>query len=129
IVSAKDMRSEMIRTVVVHGRVRRRWIERGGINGAHLLPGLQPARSHVLPVLTAVAGELDEAAVSAHPDEIGTLGRRRDGADDAIAARPRLLAGHLAVAILGIVLFAGEVGRDDVPVVTFVGGAEEDLGS
>src|SRR6185437_8802266 len=52
VVGAKHMRTEPVLTVIVHGRVGGRRIERRSVEGAHLLPRLQDRRSHVLPVLT-----------------------------------------------------------------------------
>ena len=115
-------------------------IERG-ISG----PGLEVARvhpvhpgvfrqagdvgGHVRPGFTAVAGELDVAVVGPDPDEVLILGRLADGEDRGVHFRGRVVDRHAAGLFLLLLLrvVRGQVGRDAIPGLAVVAGAEEEL--
>ena len=120
-------RVEIVLPVVVDGGVRGAGFERGEIERGDLRPLRDVVRRDVAPVRAAVGGGLDQAVVGADPDFVVGARRWRDRVDDAVAARGGVRDRHVAVAVLRAFLLAGEVGADRVPVLAFVGRAEQHL--
>ena len=127
VVGAVDVGPAVVEAVAVHGEVGRLGVVRRGLDDAHLAPGAQRGRRHVLPVRALVARAPDLAVIGADPQVVVGAARGRNGVDHA-AARSHLQVqrgGGCVQRLRRAGVFAREVGADDVPVLTAVGAAVE----
>src|SRR6266567_2582874 len=97
-----------------------------GVDRVDLDPlGYAPGR-HVLPVLPAVARDVDEAVVGPRPDHPGLERRLRDREDRVVDIDPDVVFGDrpAVVSLLGRII-AGQVGADLFPGLTLVAALEQ----
>ena len=83
IVSAIDIRVQIIQSKTVHGSINRSGIGMRSIHLGQLAPRRQFWRRGVLPVLAAVVCHLDQPVVGANPNQIRVLGRGSNRIDHA----------------------------------------------
>src|SRR6185312_13745813 len=91
-------------------------------------PGRELGRAHLLPMRTAVGGQVDETVIRARPDRI-VVDRRECDCRDRVEL---LLAGYIgadrtAGPLLLLPVIAREIGADDPPVNTLIERLEQDI--
>src|SRR5215472_13818221 len=69
IARAIEMRSDVGQAMAVNGGVGSRRLEMGGLDHAELAPRRQARRRDITPGLATIARQVDQAGVSADPDE------------------------------------------------------------
>ena len=75
---AIDVRLQIVQPQAVDGRIDGVVVEMRGVELRHLAPRRHARRRDVLPILAAVAGQVDQPIVGAGPDHVHVEARRAD---------------------------------------------------
>src|SRR5208282_3603893 len=124
----ENVRCEVVGLVAFDGDVGRPGIARRSLDHAHRAPLRHGFRGNVLPVLAAVACELNQSVVGAYPDQI-FLDRRFHYRKDRVIDFDTgvVLGNRTAGTPLFRLVIAREVGTDDRPTHSGIGGLEQDF--
>jgi hypothetical protein len=121
VVGAVDIRMQVVEAEAVDGSVGGCLIEMRGVQLGDFAPRSELGRRDVLPVLAAIARDLDQAIVGSGPDQVGVFGRWRDGIDHAaMLAFGGIVGDERAEGRGNSGIFTSQVGADDLPTVAAV---------
>ena len=99
VVSAIGVGTAVVSLIVFRGEVGRAGLVRRGVDDADADEIRQALGRDVLPILSAVASDVDQAVVRAGPDGVDVLGRGGDGEDGRVDFGAVLVLGDGAAGI------------------------------